>query len=74
MNDDLNIMFVLTKEQNRHLQVSLLIIKRLARTPVPCATPPYSNLIPNLIQALVGQVFTMPLLTILAAKQTLAME
>ena len=38
-----------------------------------CNTP-YSNQTPNLIQELVGQVFTMQLLIILTAKQTLAME
>ena len=65
-------MFVLTRGQNRHLQESMLIIKRLALIPVRCATPPYSNQTQNLIQALVGQVFTMRLLIILAAKQTLA--
>ena len=36
-------MFVLTKEQNRHLQVSLLIIKRLALIPVRCATPLFKS-------------------------------
>lgn len=67
-------MFVLTKEQNHRLPANMSIIKKMARTPAPCAIPPYSNQTPNLIQGLVGQVFTMQLLIILAAKQTLAME